>query len=145
MRFFSGITIEKVLCLVHILEAIAPFGLPAKVNIYDQILRVLMKLRLNCLYGDIAHRFGILSAQVGRIFHFWVSKTAEELRELIVWLPKDNIPASSRNAFKVHYPGMTGTTDFSEVFVDKPRNMNARAAMCSNHKHHNAFKFLVAV
>lgn len=87
VQFFADITIEKFLCLGRILEAVVPFGLPAKVNIHNEILLVLMKLTLNCLCGCGAHRFGISSAQVGLIFRFWVPKMAQELGKL-VWLPK---------------------------------------------------------
>lgn len=145
VQFFTGVTTEKFLCLVLILKAVVAFGFPGKMNIYDQILLVLMKLRLNCLYGDLAHRFGVSSAQVGSIFRFWVPKMAEELKELIVWLPKDSISASLPNSFKAFYPGTTCIIDCTEVFVDRARNMNARALTYSNYKHHNTFKFLVAV
>lgn len=70
---------------------------------------------------------------------------SQELRELIVSLPKDAISAFFPNAFKLHYPGTTCIIDCSEVFIDRPWNMNARAVTYGNYKHHNAFKFLVAV
>lgn len=72
------------LSLVLILQAVVLFGLPRNVNINDQILIVLMKLRLNCMYGDLAHRFRISPTLVGRIFHFWVPKLAGEFKDLIV-------------------------------------------------------------
>ena len=47
--------------------------------------------------------------------------------------------------FKPRYKNVRTIIDCTEIFVDRPGNLTARAATWSNYKHHNTLKYLVAI
>ncbi len=47
--------------------------------------------------------------------------------------------------FKEKYIRTTCIIDCSEIFIECPSSLSARAETFSNYKHHNTVKFLVAV
>ena len=52
---------------------------------FQEILLVLMKLRLNLEQEDLAFHFEINQSTVSRIFHKWIVVMAEKLKFLIRW------------------------------------------------------------
>ena len=47
--------------------------------------------------------------------------------------------------FKPMYSHTTCIIDCSEIFIQQPTSLSARAETCSNYKHHNTVKFLIAI
>lgn len=142
--FFTGLVRQKFVAVVLTTQAAISCHLPSTVTIFNRILLVFVKLRPNCLYGDLAHRFAMSSAQVGKIFRFWVPRLSSVMKELVAWLPRETIYSSLPQQFRDHYSGTTCIIDCSEAFIGRPKNMRARAATYSNYKHHNTMKFLLA-
>ncbi|KAJ8048797.1 hypothetical protein HOLleu_01263 [Holothuria leucospilota] len=46
---------------------------------------------------------------------------------------------------KKKYPSLRCTIDCTEVFIQRPRNLELQALTLSDYKHHNTIKFLVAI
>uniref|UniRef100_A0A8C2APC3 DDE Tnp4 domain-containing protein n=1 Tax=Cyprinus carpio TaxID=7962 RepID=A0A8C2APC3_CYPCA len=82
-------------------------NLAYQTEIEQQFLLTLMKLKLNLLIEDLAIRFRISVSQVSRIISFWIDTMAAVLKELIPWLPKETIRATTPEAYKQHYPNVT--------------------------------------
>ena len=111
----------------------------------DQLLLVLMKLRLAVPFQDLSYRFHISISQVSTIFHLWLDIMSRELKQLIVWPDRGIILETLPECFKSKYLRTTCIIDCSEVFLERPSSLSARAETYSSYKSHNTVKFLVAV
>lgn len=111
----------------------------------DQLLLVLMKLRLAVPYQDLGYRFRIHVTKVSKVFHLWIDAMARELSQLITWPDRDCIRKNLPDCFKPKYTRTTCIIDCSEVFIERPSSLSARSETYSNYKSHNTVKFLIAV
>ena len=110
----------------------------------DQLLLVLMKLRLAIPNQDLAYRFRIHVTKVSKIFHTWIDM-ARELNQFIVWPDRGCIHENLPDCFKQKYMRTTCIIDCSEIFIERPSSLSARAETYSNYKSHNTVKFLIAI
>ncbi len=67
------------------------------------------------------------------------------LKDLIPWLPKETIRATTPESFKQHYPNVTCILDRSESEVQRPRNLDSRSESYSHYYACNTIKYLVAI
>ena len=111
----------------------------------DELLLVLMRLRLNLLLEDIAHRFGIAKSTVTTICNLWIDVMAVRLSFLIKWAPKEIVQDNMPQIFRATYPLTRCIIDCSEIFIERPASYQARAKTYSNYKKHNTAKFLIAI
>ena len=113
----------------------------------EQLLLVLMKLRLGLLNQDLACRFEIGVGTVSRVFHSWIDILHVKLNPLLTWPSKNQTKKKSvPQCFKSASLGnVRCIIDCTEVFIEKPHNFKARAQTYSNYKHHNTIKFLVGI
>nr|AXJ20719.1 putative chemokine ligand 32b [Ctenopharyngodon idella] len=114
-------------------------------EVEQQILLTLMKLKLNLLIEDLAIRFCISVSQVSRIISFWIDTMAVVLKDLIPWLLKETIRATTPEAFKQYYPNVTCILDCTESEIQKPRNLDSRSESYSHYYACNTIKYLVAI
>lgn len=82
-RFYTGLTYTVLMTLITTLSS---FGkkLSYKLNVADQILSVLMRLRLGLNFHDIGRRFNISRQLASCIFNSWIEIMAVELSDCIV-------------------------------------------------------------
>lgn len=111
----------------------------------DQLLLVLMKLRLNLTNKDLAMRFRICPTQVSKILKQCLPVISRRLGFLIKWPEKNTILKNLPKVFKKTYKKCRVIIDCSELFIQRPSNLDARAKTYSNYKHHNTLKFLVGI
>ena len=111
----------------------------------DQLLLLLIKLRLALPHQDLAYRFGIHVTKVTKVFHCLLDITSRELNCLIHWPDRGMIRRSLPECFKQQYCRTTCIIDCSEVYIERQTSLLARAQTYSNYKSHNTVKFLVAI
>lgn len=116
-----------------------------KLSAGDQLLLVLMKLRLNLTNHDLAYRFKICPTQVSKILSQCIPVLSNRLRFLIKWPSKEKVLKNMPMSFKRNYKKCRVIIDCSEIFIQRPSNLDARAKTWSNYKHHNTLKFLVGI
>ena len=80
-RFYTGLPSYKIFdFLLETLKSMYPtygrYGLSAG----DQLLLVMMKLRLATAHKDLAYRFGIYVSRVTKIFHHWIDVMSREMQ-----------------------------------------------------------------
>jgi len=90
----------------------------------------------------LADLFDISIGGASQVINTWVKYLACELKPLIFWPSKEaireNIPKSLN-----HHPNLRCTVDCSEIFINRPRNLEIQPLTWSDYKKHNTVKFLV--
>ena len=140
----TGIQTMKV--FLWVLNIVSPyFKRIGNLSPGDQLLLVLMKLRLGLTNTDLAMRFYICPTQVSRILSNCLPVLADRLRFLIQWPDRATISKNLPKVFKKLYKRCRVIIDCSEIFLQRPTNLDARAVTYSNYKHHNTMKFLIGI
>ena len=70
---------------------------------------------------------------------------ASQLKPLVKWPDRELIQSTLPDCFKPIYSRTTCIIDCSEVFIQRPTSLTARAQTYSNYKSHNTVKFLIAI
>lgn len=143
-RFYTGLSLTVFMSLISNLSA---FGehLPYKMNISDQILAVLLRLRLALTFEDISRRFGVSCQLISSIYQAWIEIMSQHLSDCIVWLPRETIRRTLPKSFRESFPKTTCIIDCSEIFIQRPFSLKARAQTWSTYKGNNTAKFLIAI
>lgn len=109
-------------------------------------LMTLMRMRLNLPLHFLTYIFLVSKPTVSRIFNNTLNIMYSRLSSFIVWPIKEQIQISLPMCFKnSSYRNCTSIIDCFEVFIEKPKNMRARAQTYSQYKHHNTVKFLISI
>ena len=90
-------------------------GRPRKITIFQEFVKVLMKLRLGLFNRDLAYRFNISSSVVSEIFRTWIRFLRSELQVTTQLPPKDVIKLHMPSLFKEFYPRTTIIIDCTEI------------------------------
>ena len=93
---------------------------------------------------DLTFRFKIKPVAVSRIFRSWLPILAEYLQQLILWSENEALRKHLPKSFK-KFQKCVSTIDCTEIFIEGPLNLNARAQTWSNYKNHNTVKYLISI
>lgn len=130
----------------HLLEFLSPHvRTTLSLSITDELLLVLLRLRLGLLMEDVADRFGISISTASKIFQKWLDVMYVRLRFMIKWPSREVARQNLPPAFKQSYPNCVCIIDCSEVFIETPTSFEARSKTYSNYKKHNTIKFLIGI
>jgi hypothetical protein len=104
-----------------------------------------MKLKLGLLNKDVAMRFGVSEKIVSQIFRKWLPVMAEHIQFLIVWPERTALRKNLPSYFVKKFKNCTCIIDCTEIFIERPFNLTARAQTWSNYKHSNTNKYLIGI
>ncbi|XP_076142598.1 uncharacterized protein LOC143124778 [Alosa pseudoharengus] len=105
----------------------------------------LIKLKLNLILGDIAHRFNVSTSMASIVISHWIDVMGEQFKVLIPWLPRETIRATMPLSFQRNYPRTTCIIDCAESAMQRATNHDSRSDTFSQYKSRNTVKYLVAV
>ena len=114
------------------------------ISLRNQVLMVLVRLRINLPFEYISHQAGISKSTANVTFYKVLNLLYTKLRFLIHWQDRDNIRQIVPPSFKQHFPRLTCIIDCFEIFIDKPINPKAWAQVYSNYKKHSTIKYLIS-
>ena len=117
----------------------------SRLLLVDELLLVLMKLRLAVPNDDLGYRFDVTPTAVSSIFHKWIDVMSVELKCLIYWPDPVTLKENLPDSFRKHYSKVKCIIDCFEIFIERPLNFEARAVTYSNYKKHNTVKCLIAI
>lgn len=141
--FYTGVSKDVFQSLA---EAVATMTTRSQLPLQDQLLLTLMRLRLGLQYGDLAIRFGISVTAVCTIFPKMLKILKKIMEYIVFWLPRESIKNSMPTSFvESGYSDTTCIFDCTEIILQRPRKLMARAQTFSAYKANNTVKFLVAI
>ena len=146
VRFYTGLPSYEV--LIATLNHVAPHVTrrTLTLNQFQEFVMVLIKLRLNVPFKDLAYRFMVSVPTVSRIFWSWITVMDYRLCQLIYWPERNNLWKTMPMCFKYAFGNkVTVVIDCFEVFIEKPTNLLARVQTFSSYKHHNTIKILIGI
>ena len=115
-------------------------------NRFQELIIVLMKLRLNAPLQDLAYRFVVSVSTISRIFSHWIVLMDKRLFPFVYWPDRDQLWRTMPQCFQYAFgKKITVVIDCFEVFIERPSNLLARAQTFSSYKHHNTIKILVGI
>ncbi len=146
IHFYTGLRSSKIFfaLLTYLTSAWSPRtpSPPTALQFY----LVLMKLRLGLTHKDLAFRFHCSCATISAIFHDWLNIMAQRFSSLIHWPSREEIKKNLPDLFRnPPFNSVRCIIDCSEVFIDRPTSLSARAMTYSNYKSHNTIKFLIGI
>ena len=112
---------------------------------FQQLLMVLMRLRKNLQFDDLAYRFGIHKSTISRLFNQLIEILYVKLKFLIVWPDCDALLLTMPMCFRKYSPNCAIVIDCFEIFIEKPSDLMASAQTYSSYKHHNTVKYLIGI
>ena len=144
VNFYTGLpTFSMLDFVVKFVSSGVPFI--GKLSRFQEILLVLMKLRLNLEEQDLADRFCVSQSTVSNEFRKWIYTMAEQLSFLIHWPSREQMMTSMPMVFRKFFKNCICILDCTEVFIECPANLQARSHTWSEYKQHNTIKVLIAV
>jgi len=105
----------------------------------------ILKLRLNLFDEDIAYRFGVHASTVSRNFHRVLDVAFVKTAHLIKWPDRETLHLTMPMSFRKFFKQCCVIIDCSEIFIERPTDLLARAQVWSNYKHHSTVKFLIGI
>ena len=146
-KFYTGL--PNFLILMQMFDLCEPYISASSLSAlskFQQLILVLMRLRLNLPLKDLAYRFKISPSTVSRIWHKMINVLHLRLGFLIEWPERDMLQATMPIEFRQTFGTKVAVViDCFEVFIERPSNLMARAQTWSNYKHHNTIKFLIGI
>uniref|UniRef100_A0A1A8LX43 THAP-type domain-containing protein n=3 Tax=Nothobranchius pienaari TaxID=704102 RepID=A0A1A8LX43_9TELE len=146
-KFYTGL--PNFLVLMQIFQLCEQFITVSSISAlskFEQFIMVLMHLRLNLQFQDLAYRFNVSTSTVSRIWLKMIPVLHERLKFLIEWPEREvtlsTMPMSFRKAFGSK---VAVILDCFEVFIERPYNFLAREQTWSKYNRHNTIKFLTGI
>jgi DDE superfamily endonuclease/Helix-turn-helix of DDE superfamily endonuclease len=112
---------------------------------HDIILLVSMKLKLSLVHQDLAYRFGVSIATVTDIIMKSLPVIASQVKFLICWPSKEDCMRTMPAVFKLMCSTCRVIIGCTEIFIERPSNLTARATNYFEYKYHNTIKYLIAI
>lgn len=142
LHFYTGINKEIVQWVFSLIKKEVKQVLK-QLSLLDHLFVVLMKLKLGLYNKDLAYRFGVKPVIISRIYRQWLPVLASSLQLLIIWPDKPALRKNLPKCFK-KFRNCVCIIDCSEIFIQRPLNLNARAQTWSNYKNNNTIKYLIS-
>lgn len=145
LGFYTGLPSVAIfvwlLCILkHKVKSVTKF-----LSFQDHLLVILMKLRLGLLNKDLALRFNVSEPVLSKIIRNWLPLLAKVLSPLIIWPSRKALRKNLPKCFQSRFRNCVSVIDCSEIFIERPLNLTARAQTWSTYKHHNTIKYLLGV
>ena len=113
---------------------------------FQQLIVVLVKLRLAVPNEDLAYRFNCHESTISRIVNDMIDIMYSNLGGLVRWPDRESLRKTMPMQFRRTFGKKVAIViDCFEVFCRRPTSLEARAQTWSNYKHHNTVKFLIGI
>ncbi|XP_068697263.1 uncharacterized protein [Montipora foliosa] len=114
-------------------------------DVEDEFLLVLMKLRLGLTNTDLPVRFNVSEGTVSKVVTTWINYLYVRLGDLKIWPHRNVIIANMPASFKEKYPNTIIIIDATELRMQTPSSLLRQSLSYSSYKSTNTFKSLIGV
>lgn len=111
----------------------------------DQLVLVLVRLRLGLLERDLGIRFGVSEATVSRTVNRWLSYMKLRLGSKPTWPKWEYVKECMPQCFRDSYPTTFCILDATELLSESPSSLPLQSRCFSSYKGHTTHKGLVAI
>ena len=108
----------------------------------QKFMMVLMRIRLNLTQPYLSVRFDIDQSTVSRILNNWIPFLTYHLKVIIKW-PETTI-GPTKSPYN-HLPNSVAIIDGTEIFIERPSNLDTQKSSYSDYKSHTTVKYLVSI
>ena len=113
---------------------------------FQEMVLKLMRLRLNLTINNFSYRFNISRSTTSSVVLKWINVIFVRLRPLIMWPGREEIISTTPISFRQYLKTKVAVIiDCFEISINKPSNLKACNATCSQYKHHNTINFLISI
>jgi len=116
-----------------------------KISKFSSFLMFFMKIRLNLFDEDLGFRFGCHASTVSRCFHNVLDTLVMCTANCIKWPDREVLRLTMPASFRRFFKKCAVIIDCTEIFIERPSDLLARAQVWSNYKHHSTAKFLIGI
>ncbi|XP_070180904.1 uncharacterized protein [Littorina saxatilis] len=147
VKYYTGL--PSFVLLMALLKELSPHittGPRTATTKFQQLLMVLMRLRLNLPIRVISDMFILSESTVSRTVLKMIDVMFDRLKHIVKWPNKDELWGSVPLDF-LHSFGkkVTVIIDCFEIFMETPSSMDPKCKTFSHYKHHNTMKFLIGI
>ena len=118
-------------------------GPSRQLDLEDEILMTLMRIRLDSPVEDLAFRFKVSPSHASRILTTHIVLLARELSPLIYWPTPEETLAFKHHHFSGEYNKVEAIGDCTEQVIQKSSNTKAQYQTYSSYKSRNTHKKLI--
>ncbi|KAK0135510.1 hypothetical protein N1851_028635 [Merluccius polli] len=126
------------ICSDHFISA-AQVRVRGSLTLEDHLLAILMKLRLGLSNKDIAFRFNVTQCDISKILRSWLPVLSQTFET------SNQVAKQACHIKEYAKLCQTCIIDCTEICINRPTNLTARAQTYSNYKSHNTVKYLVGM
>ena len=153
-QYYTGFSMER---FTNIFSFLVPAGvnepftwtktvtMAKKIELIDQLLLVMMKIRQNFDFVHLSLLFGLSSPDCSTLFFNWISYIFHRLGSLVIWPHRDEIIKNMPAKFRLDFPDTLAIIDGTEVKIQKPSGLNEQSQCYSDYKSCTTMKGLVGV
>lgn len=116
-----------------------------QLDIEDEFLMFMMRLRLGLTITDLSFRFSLSKATVSTILTTWLNYLFIHLGHLKIWPHRNVLVSHMPKDFKEKYPNNVCIIDCTELKIQVPSSLVKQSQSYSNYKSTNTLKSLVGV
>ena len=113
-------------------------------HLQNQITLFLVRCRLNLPLKYLSYQVSLSSSAIDATFHKILELMYYKLNCLISTKDRDHICKTILPVFMQYFQKHTNIFDCFEIFIEQPKNLNARAQFYSNYKKHSSVKYLIS-
>ena len=129
--------------LFELVEPDLPAG--SKLSKINTLMIFFLQILLNYGTDDIAYRFGVDRGIVSKHFHNVLDIFYVKTKSLIKLPEREVLRLTIPTSFQKFFRQCTVIIDCTEIFVERPTDLLARARVWSNYKHHSTIKFSIGI
>ena len=143
-KYYTELDPQTFDIIMQYVEASLPKISYCRLSYHDQLLLTLIKLRLDQQFQNLADQFNLPKSSAHDIFKRWIDLLHAKLKFIIRIPDHDAARRTLPNIFRQYFPRLMHIIDCTEIFIERPKIVKARAQVYSNDKKHSTVKFFIA-
>ena len=155
-RYYTGFVYKQFLCILNFLvpnlkDKELPFKMKKtitsalKLKIEDQLLLVLIKLRLNLQFHHLGNLFNMSPQDTGALFREWINYMFYRFGSVPLCPPRATLINMMPKQFRKDFPRTMIILDGTEIKLQKPSALRSQSQFYSDYKSCTTLKALVGV